>query len=47
MVVAVGWLQPFAFEWGVLPAIAGLILGVILIIASRPRLRTVPRARLT
>jgi hypothetical protein len=42
IVVAIGLLQPIAFEWGVLPAIAGLIAGVVLIIASRRLPRAVP-----
>ncbi|MGE0765132.1 MAG: hypothetical protein AB7L90_01590 [Hyphomicrobiaceae bacterium] len=36
LAVVTGLLQPIAIEWGVLSAIAGLIAGVVLIIASRP-----------
>ena len=45
MVISAGLLHPIAVDWSVLPAVAGLIVGVILIIASRPRPRHVaPRA---
>lgn len=37
LAVAIGLLHPSPFNWGVWPAVAGLIAGVVLIIASRPR----------
>lgn len=42
LAVAAGWLLPVAVAWGVLPAVAGLIAGVLLIIASRPHPRPPP-----
>ena len=41
LAVTAGWLHPVAVEWGVWPAVAGLVAGVFLIIAGRPRLRAV------
>lgn len=41
LAVAAGWLKPVGVEWGVWPAVAGLVAGVFLIIASRPRPRGV------
>jgi hypothetical protein len=42
LAVMLGVLQPIAFDWSVLPAMAGLIAGVALIIASRTTLRAAP-----